>query len=192
MGDDVCGLHIEPVPTEFLDEGRERLLPTPTCRPSTSLKQKRNRVRRPLFLVLVAFVFGSGFASSQTVKVDVSMANQTFEGWGTSLAWFANSVGGWSHTTNQNDLMQALFSSSNGLGLNYLRYNIGGGDDPSCGTGGAHYACITPSYHATPGYEPSSGTYNWAADANERWVATNAQSLGANLFEAVSYSPPIG
>lgn len=162
----------------------------PTGRPSTSLKQKRNGVRPPLFLVLVAFMSCSGFASSQTIKVDVSMANQTFEGWGTSLAWFANSLGGWSNTTNQNELMQALFSSSNGLGLNYLRYNIGGGDDPLCGTVGAHYACITPIYHATPGYEPSSGTYNWARDANQRWVATNAQSLGANLFEAVSYSPP--
>lgn len=129
-------------------------------------------------------------ASSQTVKVDVSMSNQTLEGWGTSLSWFANSIGGWTNTTNQANLMNALFSPSSGLGLNYVRYNIGGGDDPLCGTGSPHYACITPSYHATPGYEPSSGTYNWTVDANQRWVATHAQSLGANLFEAQSNSPP--
>src|SRR5713101_964820 len=73
-------------------------------------------------------------------------------------------------------------------GKNYLRYNIGGGDDALCGTGNQHYACITPWYHATPGYEPSSGNYLWTQDANQRWVATHAQSLGANLFEAVSYS----
>ncbi len=152
--------------------------------------QKPNGVRRLSFLVLFTLLLNTGLAVSQTVNVDVSMANQTFEGWGTSLAWFANSVGGWSDTTTQGYLMQALFSPSNGLGLNYLRYNIGGGDDPLCGTGGTHYACITPTYHATPGYEPSSGAYNWTVDANQRWVATNAQSMGANLFEAVSYSPP--
>src|SRR5260370_28821494 len=113
-----------------------------------------------------ATILLSAPASSQTVKVDVSMSNQTLEGWGTSLAWFANSVGSWTNTTNQNNLMNALFSQTSGLGLNYLRYNIGGGDDALCGTGNQHYACITP------------------------WVATHAQSLGTNLFEAVSYSPP--
>lgn len=145
----------------------------------------------------VACVSGTGAtmllspaASSQTVTVDASMSNQTLEGWGTSLAWFANSVGGWTNATNQNNLMNALFSPTSGLGLNYLRYNIGGGNDPLCGTGGTHYACITPSYHATPGYESSSGSYDWTQDANQRWVATHAQTLGANLFEAVSFSPP--
>ncbi len=132
----------------------------------------------------------SGRASAQTVRVDVSMANQTLEGWGTSLAWFANSVGSWTNTTNQNNLMNALFSPSSGLGLNYLRYNIPGGNDPLCGTGGSHYACITPWYHGVPGYEPSSGTYDWTQDSTQRWVATHAQSLGANLFEASSFSPP--
>lgn len=133
-------------------------------------------------------------SASSTVNVvanvDVSMANQTFEGWGTSLAWFANSVGGWSNTRNQAALMEALFSPANGLGLTYLRYNIGGGNDPLCGTGSPHYACISPTYHATPGYEAPNGTYDWAQDANQRWVAATAQSMGANLFEASSYSPP--
>lgn len=150
----------------------------------------RKSVRRSLLAAAVPLIFHVGFAFPQTVNVDVSMANQTFEGWGTSLAWFANSVGGWTNTANQNSLLQALFSQNNGLGLTYIRYNIGGGNDPLCGTGGTHYACISPAYHATPGYEPSSGSYDWTQDANQRWVATKAQSMGANLFEAVSYSPP--
>ena len=124
------------------------------------------------------------------VTVDATMSNQTLEGWGTSLAWFATSVGTWTNTANQTGLMNALFSPTSGLGLTYLRYNIGGGDDPLCGTSG-HTGCIAPSYHATPGYLASSGgSYNWNQDAGQRWVATNAQSLGADLFEAVSYSPP--
>ena len=148
------------------------------------------RAAASVAVLFFTFLLGTAGCFCQTINVDVSMSNQTFEGWGTSLAWFANSVGGWTNATNQNNLMHALFDPGTGLGLSYLRYNIGGGNDPQCGTGGSHYACITPSYHATPGYEPSNGVYNWTQDANQRWVATTAQSMGADLFEAVSYSPP--
>ena len=167
-----------------------------TCRALTVVKHKLNCPRQSSLLVLLPLLLNAGFALSQTVNVDasinvdVSMSNQTFEGWGTSLSWSANSVGGWTNRTNQNNLMQALFSARNGLGLTYLRYNIGGGNDPLCGAGGTHYACITPTNHATPGYEPSSGNYDWTQDANQRWVAIDTRSRGANLFEAISYSPP--
>ena len=132
-----------------------------TCRALTVVKHKLNCPRQSSLLVLLPLLLNAGFALSQTVNVDasinvdVSMSNQTFEGWGTSLSWSANSVGGWTNRTNQNNLMQALFSARNGLGLTYLRYNIGGGNDPLCGAGGTHYACITPTNHATPGYELS-------------------------------------
>jgi len=129
-------------------------------------------------------------AGAAPVTVDPSMSNQTFEGWGLSLAWFANSVGGWTNTTNKAGLMNALFNPYTGLGLTYIRYNIGGGDDPLCGTT-SHTACITPWYHATPGYLASgSADYDWRRDARQRWVAHQAQSMGADLFEAISYSPP--
>lgn len=137
----------------------------------------------------VAVVLGMSGANAQTVNIDASMSNQTLEGWGTSLAWFANGVGGWTNTTNQTTLMDALFNPSSGLGLNYLRYNIGGGDNPNCGQSG-YYVCINPARQLDPGYEPTAGTYDWTQDANQRWVAQTAQSLGANLFEAISYSPP--
>jgi hypothetical protein len=154
-------------------------------------RNKRIGPAAPVFSLLCAatitcFVLP---AQCQTVNVDASMSNQTFEGWGTSLAWFANGVGGWTNSANQNALMNALFNSSSGLGLSYLRYNIGGGDNPNCGQSG-YYICISPAQHAVPGYEPTAGTYNWTQDANQRWVAQAAQSLGANLIEAVSYSPP--
>jgi hypothetical protein len=177
----------------YVNEKKDTLRPIRVDEISASPKSKLKYARRNSLLgLLLLLLLSADVALSQTVNVDVSMANQTLEGWGTSLAWFANSVGGWTNTTNQNNLMQALFSPSSGLGLTYLRYNIGGGDDPLCGQSG-HYACITPTYHATPGYESwngTTGTYDWTQDANQRWVATHAQSLGANLFEAVSYSPP--
>jgi O-glycosyl hydrolase len=125
---------------------------------------------------------------SDTVTVDVSMSNQTLEGWGSSLSWFANSVGGWTNVKNQISLMNALFNPSSGLGLTYLRYNIGGGDNPNCAANGS---CIAPAYHATPGYLAApGGTYDWTQDANQRRVAKYAQLFGADLIEASSYSPP--
>lgn len=141
------------------------------------------------FQLVLSVFFCAGPIKAQTVNVDASMSNQTLEGWGTSLAWFANGVGGWSNNTNYNNLMIALFNPSSGLGLNYIRYNVGGGDDPLCSSSG-HYACISPARQGVPGYEPSPGTYDWTQDANQRRVATSAQSSGANLFEAVSYSAP--
>jgi hypothetical protein len=152
-------------------------------------RKQRMCIGRLFQLLPLIVLFNPMLAMTQTVNVDVSMANQTLEGWGTSLAWFSNSVGGWTNTTNRNLLMNSLFSPTSGLGLSYLRYNIGGGDDPLCGTSG-HYACITPSYQGVQGYKAVGGTYNWSQDANQRWVATAAQSLGANFFEAVSYSAP--
>ncbi len=149
----------------------------------------RVRLAAAGLIQVIVLLLNTAHSSAQTVNIDVSMSNQTFEGWGTSLAWFANGVGGWTNTTNQTALMNALFNPSSGLGLSYLRYNIGGGDNPKCGTSG-YFACITPTQHAVPGYELAPGTYNWSEDGNQRWVAQTAQSLGANLFEAVSYSPP--
>src|SRR5262249_20289351 len=40
----------------------------------------------------------SAAAGTTLVKVDPSVRHQTFEGWGTSLAWWANHVGGWGET----------------------------------------------------------------------------------------------
>ena len=54
--------------------------------------------------------------------------NGVFEGWGTSLCWWAHRLG------YDDELAQKsadLFYSKDGLGLNIMRYNIGGGDDPS-------------------------------------------------------------
>src|SRR6185312_15329771 len=64
------------------------------------------------------------------VKVDLTARRQTFEGWGTSLCWWANHVGSWS-ASSRNAVVDALVDPSSGLGYNVFRYNIGGGDDPS-------------------------------------------------------------
>ena len=68
----------------------------------------------------------------KSIKVSLKNASKTnngiFEGWGTSLCWWANRVGFSETMVNES---AKLFFSKEGLNLNIMRYNIGGGDDPS-------------------------------------------------------------
>jgi len=136
----------------------------------------------------IIFLLGVGLNPSlfsQTIViVNPGIKYQRTEGWGTSLCWFGNVIGGWSDS-RRNEIADLLFSLSNGLGLNLIRYNIGGGDDPSHDHMG--YG------KEMPGFSPSSGTYDWNADANQRWILQAAKSrIASNEFiaEAFSNSPP--
>ena len=108
-----------------------------------------------------------------------------FEGWGTSLCWWANRVG-YSDTLAQ--LAADTFFSPDGLGLNIARFNIGGGDDPS-------HTHITRTDSNMPGYTKynnGSVTYDWSADANQRNVLQRCiKSAGDDMIvEMFSNSPP--
>jgi O-glycosyl hydrolase len=116
-----------------------------------------------------------------TVSVDPSIQYQTLEGWGTSLAWWANVVGGFPDYA-RNDYINKIFDPVNGLGLNVVRYNIGGGENPAY-----HFLQYRA---AVPGYEPAPGIWDWTADANQRWVLQAAIASGVNQLEAFSNSPP--
>ncbi len=62
------------------------------------------------------------------MRVDPSYQQQEFEGWGTSLVWFANATGGYPEPVRR-QLVDMLFGED-GLDLNIARYNIGGGNAP--------------------------------------------------------------
>ena len=102
-----------------------------------------------------------------------------FQGWGTSLAWWSNVVGGYS---NRNDYCDLAFE--NGLGLNIIRYNIGGGENPALTNTITNYRAIMQ------GFEPANGVWNWNADQNQRWILTNAIAQGADIVDAFANSPP--
>ena len=107
----------------------------------------------------------------KTVLVD------DFEGWGTSLCWWANVVGGYS---NRDEYADLAFSY---LQFNIVRYNIGGGENPG----------ITDSreYRAQmDGFQPSPGVWDWNVDQNQRWMMKAAVARGVNRIEAFSNSPP--
>jgi O-glycosyl hydrolase len=116
------------------------------------------------------------------VKVDPGAPLQTFEGWGTSLCWWANQVGGWSKTA-RDAFVEAVVDPVDGLGYNVFRYNIGGGENP------AHEHMN--EHREMPGFQPSAGTWTWDADANQRAVLMRIAERGnALVLEAFSNSPP--
>ncbi len=116
-----------------------------------------------------------------------------FEGWGTSLCWWANRIG-------YSDILSRLAAEAfcdpeKGLGLNILRYNIGGGDNP------AHdhitrTDSMMPGYWKDPVRDGESGewswSYDWSRDAAQRSVLQKcAEVYGDGLMvEGFSNSPP--
>ncbi|MBR6792392.1 MAG: alpha-L-arabinofuranosidase, partial [Ruminococcus sp.] len=111
--------------------------------------------------------------------------NGIFEGWGTSLCWWANRLG-YSDTLAQQSA--DLFYGDDGLRMNIARFNIGGGDDPS-------HKHITRTDSNMPGYTVYNNgnvTYDWNADYNQRNVLLKAiEACGDDMIvEMFSNSPP--
>ena len=111
-----------------------------------------------------------------------------FEGWGTSLCWFANRIG-YSDTLAQK-AAELLYNAETGLGMNIARYNIGGGDDP------AHHH-ITRTDSMMPGFwrldeETGEHIFDGTQDENQRNVLLRAMEACDSSFiaEAFSNSPP--
>jgi len=113
---------------------------------------------------------------SATVNPNLALVDN-FAGWGTSLCWWGNVCGGYG---NRNAYASLAFST---LGLNIVRYNIGGGENPGIAN--------TMQYRAQmQGFEPTNGVWNWKADANQRWMLRQAVALGVNHVVAFANSPP--
>ncbi|MFC5449981.1 RICIN domain-containing protein [Paenibacillus aestuarii] len=150
------------------------------------LKRLRKNVCKIIPIAMIASIVcvpaPAAFADNSTI-VDPSVQFQTVEGWGTSLAWWGYVVGGYA---NKTDYADKIFGSS-GLNLNIARYNIGGGENPNYLPPNQTYLM----YRARiPGFLSSNGTYDWTADANQRWMLQAAKARGADQFEAFSNSPP--
>ena len=146
--------------------------------------------RKNIFSCAAVALCLAGFASesqAQTkVVVDPGKRYQVFEGWGTSLCWWAVKAGAWSES-NRSKLLGAIADPDTGLGYTIFRYNIGGGDQPGHnhldkGDGGA----------AVPGYKlTENGDYDWTADPYQRTIAIElSKRVKDPIFEAFSNSPP--
>jgi galactan endo-1,6-beta-galactosidase len=126
-----------------------------------------------------------------------------WDGWGVSLGWWANVFG------NRDDLADIVFTTNYttlngyllpGLGLNIARFNAGGCGTNTIGSGTNAFSMQLspnmPLYAQMQGYwlnwdsiDPSSASWNWGTDANQRAMLVKAKSRGANLLELFSNSP---
>jgi len=118
----------------------------------------------------------------ETVTVDPTERHQIWQGWGTSLSWWATMVGGWSNE-NREAIMGLLFDPDTGLGMNIVRYNIGAGDDPS-------HEHVRVGVNIESFWPGPDKPYDWSADANQRKVLLESIARGVNITEAFTCSPP--
>ncbi|MGW7202379.1 RICIN domain-containing protein [Streptomyces sp. NPDC054837] len=135
--------------------------------------------------------------SSVTVRVDPSYQQQEFEGWGTSLVWFANATGGYPEPIRR-QLVDMLFGED-GLALNIARYNIGGGNAPDVRKDYMKAGATMEGFWKAPEgttrtdmdwWDPDNADHwDWNADANQRWWVDQVKDK-VTKWEAFSNSPP--
>lgn len=120
----------------------------------------------------------------------------TWEGWGTSLCWWAHFLGG-RPEDDQKKVLDLLFDPETGLNLNIVRYNIGGcpiypGSREKTQNDVEEKQFRPPKgFKAVPGFKSSHvSDYDWSADENQRKILLAARDRGVNSFEAFSNSPP--
>ncbi|MFI5874902.1 RICIN domain-containing protein [Streptomyces sp. NPDC051445] len=167
---------------------------------------RRTRSRRTLgAAALTALATGAALLSvpvqahadaAVTVTPDPSYAHDEFEGWGTSLVWFANATGDYPPAVREK-LADLLFGDD-GLALNIARYNIGGGNAPDVKdylrAGGA-----VEGWWKAPAGTTRTDTDWWSADdeadwnedadANQRWWVERIKK-DIDHWETFSNSPP--
>ena len=151
-------------------------------------------VYRPARMCAIIALLGVIAVPVHAIDIGTTSAfrEQTFESWGTSLAWFGNSAGNWSNDDAHSELMDLLFDSPNNLGLNYARYNIGGGQNPTL-IGNFRPGAAVPGWvplAPTSVSDTSTWNWNWDADPGQRKSLDEAIARGVNRVDAVSYSAP--
>ncbi|KAB5515511.1 endo-beta-1,6-galactanase [Coniochaeta sp. 2T2.1] len=148
----------------------------------------------------VLLVMAAGLAAADTTATISPSTNWgTWDGWGTSLAWWARKFG------SRDDLADIFFTTKTttfsgtsvpGLGFTIARYNAGA---CSWNSINGESMVVSPKMIASRQIEgfwtdwnssdPSSASWKWSVDANQRAMLTKAKARGADKFELFSNSP---
>lgn len=135
-------------------------------------------------------------AAGVTIRIDPSYQQQPFQGWGTSLVWFANVTGGYPDEVR--DKLVDLLFGEDGLRLNIARYNIGGGNAPTVDDYLRRGGAVPGFWKAPRAYGPGDKEWwdpenpdhwDWDADADQRWWIDRIKDR-VDTWEAFSNSPP--
>ncbi|GAB3930997.1 hypothetical protein GCM10029976_033970 [Kribbella albertanoniae] len=144
-------------------------------------------------------VLSTGTARADaTVRVDPAADQGAWEGWGTSLAWWANVFG------DRDDFADLFFTTKTvsyngaslpGLGMNIARYNLGACSWNAVGSERMVASPNIPRFKQIEGFwqdwgneDPASAAWNWNADAKQRAMLTKATQRGA-ISELFANSP---
>lgn len=111
------------------------------------------------------------------LKLDNQTQYQTIEGFGTSGCWWAQDVGKWD---NIEEIMDLLYDTEKGIGLNIFRYAVGAGLPSRA----------SDSWRRSPTVEVSPGEYDLSKDAAAIKVFKLAAERGANNNVVFINSPP--
>ncbi|RYC62423.1 Glucosylceramidase [Xylaria longipes] len=154
----------------------------------------------PVFFILTQaiFSFDTVFADI-TTTIKASSNYGTWDGWGTSLAWWAAAFG------DRDDLADIVFSLGEvsfngftlpGLGMNIVRYNAGATSSNSINGESIVKSPKINLSRLIDGYwidwqstDQASSSWQWSVDSKQRSMMQKAKSRGANLFELFSNSP---
>ncbi|MFD8422346.1 beta-1,6-galactanase [Streptomyces sp. NPDC059466] len=161
-------------------------------------------IRRRTLLAAAGGTFLGGALATGTAHADAAIAVNprctygTWDGWGTSLAWWANVFGA------RDDFADLFFTTRSvtyggvtlpGLGLNIARYNLGACSTNSVGGESMTASPNIPAYKRIEGYwqdwndeDPASSAWKWTADATQRAALTKATARGA-VSELFANSP---
>jgi len=150
---------------------------TTSGQPEAWVQGNAGHVPNVRLVSMIALLAGIALAQGGMITLDPAVKYQKWDGWGTSLCWWANVLG--EMPSVRETLTKQIFGY---LKLNIVRYNIGGGENPE-------------HHHMQPraqmqGFLDENGKVDWSRDSGQRWVLQRAKQLGANRFEAFANSPP--
>ena len=100
-----------------------------------------------------------------------------FQGWGTSLCWWANRIGYSDKLTEQ---AANLFFSADGLNMNIGRYNIGGGDDVA----DTVTTTKVPVNENATFYDLTAGTYTYNGTSGKAETYTKMKDMTYSRSDA--------
>lgn len=164
------------------------------------------------FVVLPSAAAPAAAADAVRITPNPAYAGEAYEGWGTSLVWFANATGNYPEELRE-ELYQKVFGED-GLDLNIARYNVGGGNASDVvdylrpggavegwwaqnANGDASLYGGAPTTYAQreavrAAWNPDDpASYNWDADQTQRWwVERLAADDQISHWEAFANSAP--
>ena len=148
--------------------------------------------------LLVAFL-STDRAETPPLVLDPAKSQGTWDGWGTSLAWWAKVFG------DRDEIADFLFTTKTvefmgeklpGLGMNIVRYNLGAcswnevdGRKMVVGKTIKPFRQMEGFWLDGKSEDPQSKSWDWSVDKNQRTMLQKARDRGANYFELFSNAP---